>query len=177
MQFARALFGGDPKRTRFAVLALAATAAVLVVAELVLPPLVATYKVSLDVQEASCIPWMAFLVKKGDVANLRRGELVQFTAPEDIGRKKGGKQFIKFVAGMPGDRLEVKNDTVYVNGQYWGGVWGLAELVKPERYFDRNVVVPPGKVLMLSVARKSFDGRYWGFVDQERLVGRATPLF
>jgi signal peptidase I len=39
-------------------------------------------------------------------------------------------------------------------------------------------VVPEGKLLMLGDHRgDSFDGRYYGFIDQRELYGRAVAIF
>ncbi len=46
----------------------------------------------------------------------------------------------------------------------------------PRNIQDGDLLVPPGKVFALGDNRtESLDGRYWGFVPQENIVGR--PLF
>ncbi len=46
----------------------------------------------------------------------------------------------------------------------------------PSHIKDGDLVVPPGKVFAMGDNRtESLDGRYWGFVPRENIVGR--PLF
>jgi signal peptidase I len=46
----------------------------------------------------------------------------------------------------------------------------------PNNIVDGDLVVPPGKVFAMGDNRtKSLDGRYWGFVPRENIVGR--PMF
>ena len=45
-----------------------------------------------------------------EIGQPKRFDIIVFHAPE-------GKDYIKRVIGLPGDRIEYKNDTLYVNGK------------------------------------------------------------
>ncbi len=46
----------------------------------------------------------------------------------------------------------------------------------PQNIKDGDLVVPPGKIFAMGDNRPdSLDGRYWGFVPRENIVGR--PMF
>lgn len=109
----------------------------------------------------------------------KRGDIVVFVFPEDP-----SKDFIKRVIGTPGDVVEIRNKTVYVNGE------PLAE--EYTRYADgRNVDgflrgrdnmppvrVPPGKLFMMGDNRdRSYDSRFWGFVDMDAVIGKAMFIY
>jgi signal peptidase I len=109
----------------------------------------------------------------------KRGDIVVFVFPEDP-----SKDFIKRVIGTPGDVVEIRNKTVYVNGA------PLAE--EYTRYADgRNVDgflrsrdnmppvrVPPGKLFMMGDNRdRSYDSRFWGFVDMDAVIGKAMFIY
>ena len=44
-------------------------------------------------------------------------------------------------------------------------------------YFRRDDVVPPGHLWMMGATADSFDSRYWGFLPEQRVIGRAYALW
>lgn len=168
-------FAANPDKKMFLWYALAFAAAVQLVAYLALPELTAHYKIGFDGQKQRCLPWMIYITKIGDKSHLVRGEIVQFRAA-GIGFGLDGKNFIKFIAGVPGDTLTVKDRSAYVNGEYWGGLWLLRALNKSATAYDRVIVVPPGYYLAMSVGMASYDGRYWGLIRDDQIIGRSAPI-
>jgi conjugal transfer pilin signal peptidase TrbI len=82
------------------------------------------------------------------------------------------------VFALPGDAFEVKNDLAYINGKPVGRKMDLIDkLGKQPGSFDRKEIVPAGHVLLLGTEPRSFDGRYWGFVPENEIVAKATPLW
>ena len=99
--------------------------------------------------------------------DIRRGDVVVFWYPRDR-----SKSFIKRVLGVPGDEVEIRFGTVYVNGTRV-----FERYLNPEfrdsKSFQR-VVVPPGQYFVLGDHRNSSnDSRSWGFVAQELIYGKA----
>jgi len=103
---------------------------------------------------------------------LRRGDIVAFKAPpEDL-----KKDYVKRVIGLEGDRLEVRNKQVLINGQ------PLQEKYKVHLYgampLDSDnfgpVTVPAGHVFVMGDNRdNSADSRVWGFLPVDYIKG--TP--
>jgi signal peptidase I len=98
---------------------------------------------------------------------IRRGDIVVFWYPRDR-----SKSFIKRVLGVPGDAVEIRYGTVYVNGAKI-----YEPYLKPE-FRDHNsfqkVVIPPGQYFVLGDHRcSSNDSRNWGFVDRHLIYGKA----
>lgn len=107
--------------------------------------------------------------------------------------------FIKRVIGLPGDRIRVKRGVgVFVNEQLLDerayikeppaydltklGDIGHATIGDDKRpYKDRAeqpIIVPPGMLFMLGDNRNnSEDSHVWGFLKQDRVIGRAWLLF
>lgn len=136
-----------------------------------------------DAQDYKCLPFSLYLFKMesarpAEVAT-RRGAMVVFK-PHDGNTgisRLDGIRMVKVVAGLPGDRLVVKDDFAYVNGAPWGRLTLLGTLHKGAGSFDRDVYVPPGKVLLLGTTPYSYDGRYYGFIDQGDIEAEAIPVF
>jgi len=105
-----------------------------------------------------------------------RGDVIVFIYPVD---KK--KNFVKRLIGLPGDALEIKDGSVYVNGS------PLAGAVFNKRYYynrgpfgkdGETIIVPKDSYFVLGDnSANSQDSRYWGFVPAKNLVGRAILIY
>jgi signal peptidase I len=111
--------------------------------------------------------------------NPKRGDVIVFKYPEDPKRA-----FIKRVIGIGGDVVTEKDRNVYVNGR---------KLVEPyiqhvdneikSGQFDKRdnfgpIVVPKGSVFVMGDNRdQSYDSRYWGFVDDLEVKGKAIVIY
>ncbi|MDD5584371.1 MAG: signal peptidase I [Candidatus Omnitrophica bacterium] len=106
----------------------------------------------------------------------RRGDVVVFVPPHD--RKKF---YIKRLIAIAGDRLLIKDGNLYLNGKI------VADPRIARNYYynqgdfgkdDQEFTIPPGKYFLLgdnSIA--SADSRFWGFVDEPDIVGKAIFLW
>ena len=108
-----------------------------------------------------------------------RGDIVVFKYPEDPKR-----DFIKRVIAVGGDVIEARDKKVFVNGRMLNEpyVQHVDESVKP-RMFDKRdnfgpVTVPEGKVFVMGDNRdQSYDSRFWGFVDETQIKGKAMIIY
>lgn len=88
-----------------------------------------------------------------------------------------GTIFAKKIAAIPGDRLEIRRDrTVWINGVFLDTVQAKDSKGRPVEPFYYVGVIPAGKYFLYSPAARSYDSRYFGLVDQERLVGKVITL-
>ena len=117
---------------------------------------------------------------------IERGHVVVFKFPEDPTR-----DFIKRVIGLPGETVEIKDKTVYINGQ---------ALVEPYAHFEEPPlrhddpeyglrsegardnwppqVVPAGQLFVMGDNRdNSRDSRFWGFLPRDQVKGRALLVY
>jgi signal peptidase I len=105
----------------------------------------------------------------------RRGDVIVFRYPGDTSR-----DFIKRVIGVPGDTVEVKDGTVFINGA------PLKEdyILSAPNYTYGPKTVPEGNYFVLGDNRRnSFDSHAWGqscpeqqtcdFVPEENIIGQA----
>ena len=109
----------------------------------------------------------------------RQGDIIVFKYPGDE-----TKDFIKRVIGTPGDVLEVINKKVYINGEPIDEPYTVYkdEEVLPRNLQSRDnfgpVKVPAGKYFMMGDNRdKSHDSRFWGFVDEDKILGKALFIY
>ncbi|AMV70970.1 hypothetical protein JCM30471_27880 [Desulfuromonas carbonis] len=122
------------------------------------------------------------LVAKG-TQDFTRGDLVVFDSPPDQG-KAGQREFIKRIVGMPGDVVEVRDKELFINGRQLLEPYAvhleadtLSAEVSPRDFFG-PVTVPAQSYFMLGDNRdRSYDSRFWGFVEKEKVLGRAVNFY
>lgn len=108
---------------------------------------------------------------KFGIGDIKRGDTVVFWFPEDT-----TKSYIKRVIGLPGDKIEVDDGYVIVNGRK------LVENYVPAEYRDDRSypehTIPPDEYFVLGDHRvSSNDSRAWGFVPRNYIYGKAVFVF
>jgi signal peptidase I len=110
----------------------------------------------------------------------QRGDVIVFRYPEDE-----DKDFIKRIVGIPGDVVQIRNKTVYVNGvpvpdqEYTQRVDpGIIDgSINPRDNFG-PVTVPEHAYFVMGDNRdQSLDSRFWGFVREDKIKGRALRIY
>ena len=116
----------------------------------------------------------------------KRGDVIVFEYPEDTRNPAltfwQKKDFIKRVIGVPGDRVKMVDQTVYVNDKPYKIPQeihkGAAGYGPPEIYNFPERVVPPGQYFCMGDNRdRSHDSRFWGFVPKANIKGLAFILY
>jgi signal peptidase I len=112
-------------------------------------------------------------------AKPKRGDVVVFIFPEDR-----TKDFIKRVIGVAGDSVEIRNKKIFINGQ---------PVDDPHAYFEGDEMpgggvqikddygpktVPENHIFVMGDNRdKSYDSRFWGYVDLDEVKGKAFLIY
>lgn len=131
----------------------------------------------------------------------KRGDIMVFRWPPNP-----SVDYIKRVIGLPGDRISYINKELYINGQKipqtnpqksialgeTGEEWEALEKqedllgIKHKIYIDpsrkgqdyHDIVVPEGMYFVMGDNRDdSADSRYWGFVPDKNIVGKAVLVW
>jgi len=136
---------------------------------------------------------MIEVVKWGDP---KRGDIVVLFSPQD------GVRLVKRVVAVPGDRIEMRENQLFVNGRAasWKAI-GSAEDTpegtsflfeetldgrthqvmfipsKPARRWIEPLVVPEGRYYVMGDNRdNSSDSRFIGLIERRRIVGKALAV-
>jgi signal peptidase I len=104
-----------------------------------------------------------------------RGDIMVFEFP-----KNPSQDFIKRVIGVPGDEVSERDKVVYVNGVPYRNPHEVHKdpRILPEDSGPRDnfgpVRVPPGSYFVMGDNRdNSYDSRFWGFVKNSEIKGKA----
>jgi len=99
----------------------------------------------------------------------KHGEIVIFKPPIDQNHN-----YIKRVIAVEGDKVKIVDGTVYLNGEQ------LEEDYIEHRSYETmpEIIVPEDSYFVLGDNRSnSSDSRFWGFVPEKNIIGRASVIF
>jgi signal peptidase I len=117
---------------------------------------------------------------------VKRGHVVVFKFPEDPSR-----DFIKRVIGLPGEKVEIRDKQVLIDGRPLDEPY-VHFLEPPLRRDDPEYglraesirdnwgpeVVPEGQLFVMGDNRdNSRDSRFWGFLPRDQVKGRALLVY
>lgn len=133
---------------------------------------------------------------------IRRGDIIVFRFPF-----QDHPHYVKRVIGVPGDRIKIVDQQVYVNGQKLNEPYVVHDPGATYKTFNENfppprnhllpsdtqpewardirnhivgdeLVVPKDKYFAMGDNRdNSADSRYWGFVDRDAIMGRPVLIY
>lgn len=104
----------------------------------------------------------------GDKEPIKRGDIVVLLYPLDP-----SKSYIKRVVGLPGEEINIEDGKLYINGQL------VEEPYLDPGYTDNNSLATPKRIpdhhyfVMGDHRRNSSDSRYWDFVPEKYIYGKA----
>jgi signal peptidase I len=132
---------------------------------------------------------------------VHRGDIIVFKFPYD-----DHPHYVKRVIGLPGDRIRIVKQHVYVNGNALAEPYVVHDPASQDSFGDdfpptdpyfievglrpewaetilENVshgelIVPPNHYFVMGDNRdRSWDSRYWGFVDRDAVMGRPMIIY
>jgi len=106
----------------------------------------------------------------------KRADVIVFMYPENP-----KKDFIKRLIGLPGESVEIKNGTIYINDS------PLTDPIFNQRYYynrgnfaseGQKINIPEDNFFVLGDnSASSQDSRYWGFLPHKNILGKAILIY
>ncbi|MEA5575238.1 signal peptidase I [Anabaena sp. UHCC 0451] len=121
-------------------------------------------------------------------ANPERGDIVVFSPTDELKKEQYHDAFIKRIIGLPGEKVEIKDGKVYINNHPLAEdkylfpsartVVDVCQSGGQPPFLAKPETIPPNSYLVLGDNRaSSYDGRCWGLVPRENIIGRAVIRF
>ena len=134
--------------------------------------------------------------------DIRHGDIIVFKFPFNV-----HEYYVKRVIGVPGDRIKIVDQQVFVNGRRINEPYVVHDPSAPYDPFgdnfpprspqylldsmqnewrdeifnyvhDGELVVPPDRYFAMGDNRdRSWDSRFWGFVDRDAIMGRPVLIY
>lgn len=105
-----------------------------------------------------------------------RGEIVVFHSPPAAGCVEGtGCDFIKRIIGIPGDRVAVRENAIWINGEKLPEPYipSNFEILPGRATLDQEIYLAPDEYFVSGDNRPhSSDSRFWGPITKDEIVGR-----
>jgi signal peptidase I len=104
---------------------------------------------------------------------VKRGDVIVFPYPIEP-----RIDYVKRVIGIPGDEIQILGETVYINGQEEDSSYLYFDPVLLALPENIKITLPEGKLWVMGDNRRnSKDSRFWGFVDEKTVIGKAAMIF
>lgn len=111
-----------------------------------------------------------------DIRTLKPGDYIAFRSARLEPYLNQDTVITKQVRGLPGDRIRIHHDRLYINDRYWGTLILLPRLRKAPGTFDQSYLIPANHVFVLGSHPRSYDSRYWGVLPVREVFARARPI-
>ncbi len=130
--------------------------------------------ISVGINPTASQPYRVLAVLRG--RSFERGDLIAFRFAGSRYYAEG-TVFVKVVKGLPGDRLEIREDrTVWLSGARLDSVRATDSKGGAVVPFRFDGVIPENAYFLYSAAPNSYDSRYYGLVTKSQILGRVVPL-
>lgn len=126
----------------------------------------------LRINQSDSLPHRLFFGLSVGDRQIERGSIISFT--HHLCRKNLAKK----VTGLPGDRITICADHLYINGKYAGKI--QAETSKGIKLFPaKEGLIEPDYFFVMGTHERSFDSRYleFGLIHRDSIVEILCPLF
>lgn len=122
-----------------------------------------------------------FLLHLSESDQIRTGDFIVFSYPDTQHVHQGlnteNNLLIKKVGCAPGEKITTQAETIYCERLFLGTSLMRDGEGRPLPQFTYNGRVPADKYFMIGGHERSFDSRYFGFIDADDFRFKAWPLW
>lgn len=117
--------------------------------------------------------------------NPERGDIVVFDPSDSVTKTPPGTLWIKRVAALPGEQVEIREGKLYINGAetalnneagpilFWDPA--IDATAAPKLATTLTTTVPPSEYFLIGDnSRHSYDSRFFGCIPKTKIVGRIS---
>ncbi len=129
---------------------------------------------TIGVNITESLPQSLFMVKKG--MPFSKGDMIQFTYKADEEKfLPDGSRIIKFVVGIPGDKIRFEGNYFFINGVKFGKA---KEVSRTGKSLTKNIskILSEDEYFVFTPHPDSFDSRYihMGYISKSQIVGKVV---
>ena len=147
------------------------------------------YVVGLDTQDTRCLDEWVYVIdtwRKPKAAEVGRGDYIAIVLTDNqtpsTAKWPSGQVMVKRTLGTPGDKVTVTTKGVRFSNQSerWNHGKGLAAVsllgATPEKFINQYAL-SDGQLFMMGDNPLSYDGRYYGPIEENQIVGTVVWAF
>ena len=136
------------------------------------------YSIGFNKAKTNCLNTKVFLIDKWD-KTVQHGQLIAFEMNKDTKFYPKGTTWVKKVAGVSGDVINVDHFFVKAPGKTYNlpTSYIFSKLDTSPDDLKTQWKLAEGEIFMIGETLTSFDSRFWGPINQADVKGRAYAIF
>lgn len=125
------------------------------------------------------------IYKLQDIKNLERNKIVYIEIPDNAKKIIWKREYlpqhinylVKYIKGIPGDRVQVKSNSLYINGELKGNIRKYdLQGKKLNSELPIDYVLKENEYILLGANDNSYDSRYFGIIKKEKILKEAIKV-
>ncbi|STO26870.1 Signal peptidase IB [Fusobacterium necrogenes] len=125
------------------------------------------------------------IYKLQDIKNLERNKIVYIEIPDNAKKIIWEREYlpqhinylVKYIKGIPGDSIQVKNNNLYINGEFKGNIKKYdLQGKKLNSELPIDYVLKENEYILLGSDNNSYDSRYFGIIKKDKILKEASKI-
>lgn len=131
----------------------------------------------IHISSTPSLPYNIFITLPDE--EIKKGDIITFIYPyKSIYRyTQNESKLTKYYSCREGDILTVISKEYFCNDEHIGKAQMFDSQGVELDSFEFSGIVPGGKVFVTGTHEKSFDSRYYGFIDEKHILGKSYAIY